>query len=163
MATLHSFKGPITILQMSLAICLRQSPPLSAFILYRSLSHPLPHFYISHVRSLHSRHQSAAAAPVCRQQSTVPHRGCLSHLEQVDDERQDIAHEEHEDDDHEHGGHADLALLHAGQLCSLCVGPSDLHVDAQVEGREAREWHDVHHHQVHPRDVNTARKMQTNI
>ena len=31
----------------------------------------------------------------------------------------------------------------------------DLQVDAQVEGGEAGERHDVHHHQVHPRDVDT--------
>ena len=82
----------------------------------------------------------------------------LTHLEEVDDEREDVAHEEDEDDDHEHGGHADLALLHAGQLRPLRVGPPDLQVDAQVEGGEAGEGRDVHDHQVHPRDVYTVRR-----
>ena len=36
----------------------------------------------------------------------------------------------------------------------------DLQVDAQVEGGEAGERHDVHHHQVHPRDVDTEIEMR---
>ena len=47
----------------------------------------------------------------------------LSHLEEVDDEREDVAHEEDEDDDHQHRRHPDLPLLHARQLRPLRVRP----------------------------------------
>ena len=69
--------------------------------------------------------------------SEVSHQRRLAHLEEVDDEGEDVAHEEDEDDDHEHGGHPDLALLHARQLSPLGVGtPGSGFNSAQVRIRD---------------------------
>ena len=67
----------------------------------------------------------------------VSHQRRLAHLEEVDDEGEDVAHEEDEDDDHEHGRHPDLALLHARQLSPLGVGtPGSGFNSAQVRFRD---------------------------
>ncbi len=61
-----------------------------------------------------------------------------SHLHDVDDQGQHVAHEEHEDDDHEHGGEADLALLESGQLGAFGVGTANLQGDESKRCRQPK-------------------------
>ena len=50
------------------------------------------------------------------------------------------------------------------QVICVPLNPApDLKVDSQVEGGEAREGHDVHHHQVHPRDVYTVGRGEEGV
>ena len=85
----------------------------------------------------------------------------VAHLQDVDDQGEDVAHEKDDHNHHEHCGQPDLPLLEPGQLRPLRVGLPDLEVDPQVEGGQAGERDDVHHHKVHPGDVNAiGEKMQ---
>jgi hypothetical protein len=89
-----------------------------------------------------------------------PSSSSSSYLEQVNNEGENVAHEKYDHDDHEHRGHPDLSLLQPGQLGARGVGLADLQVDAQVEHGQAGEGDDVHHHQVHPRDVNAEEEEE---